>query len=362
MRLSDFDYALPPDLIAQEPVPRRDASRLLVLERGTGQSTHRGFADIAGLLRSGDVLVVNDTRVLPARLFGAYEDGRPVEVLFLGPTDEGTWEALVKPAKFARQGRRLLLASGSLPATVEGAGSYGRRRLRLPEGADLRSILATHGVMPLPPYIKRSVESREPRVENPPPESGLGSRLSTLDSERYQTVYARVEGAVAAPTAGLHFTPELLARLRESGVFLAPLTLHVGPGTFQPVRTEDVTQHRMESEWFRIPEETVLAIREAKRQGHRVVAVGTTCVRTLEFAAAQAGGVHACEGRADLFITPGYPFRVVDALLTNFHLPRSTLLMLVAAFAGLETIRRAYTEAIRMRYRFYSYGDAMLIL
>jgi S-adenosylmethionine:tRNA ribosyltransferase-isomerase len=244
-------------------------------------------------------------------------------------------------------------------------GAVGRRRLRLPDGADLRAALEAYGVMPLPPYIKR----RAARGENTPRDSrrgGPGAQVeepeAARDADRYQTVYARVDGAVAAPTAGLHFTPELLARLRAAGVVLAPLTLHVGPGTFQPVRTDDVSAHRMEPEWFRIPEETARAIGEAKRHGRRVVAVGTTSVRTLEHVAARAGGIRAAEGLADLFIRPGHAFRIVDALLTNFHLPRSTLLMLVAAFAGLDTIRRAYAEAVRERYRFYSYGDAMLIL
>jgi len=356
MRLSDFTYDLPPELIAQTPAPERETSRLLLLDRPSGRLEHHRFADIAGLLGPGDVLAINDTRVVPARLFGRYADGRPVEVLFLARTEGGSWEALVKPAKFARPGVRLLLAGGALSAVVAGSGRYGRRRLTLPEGADLRAVLQAHGVMPLPPYIKR-------RAEQPPDLRGStpSAQLSALDSARYQTVYARVEGAVAAPTAGLHFTAELLARLREAGVTVAPLTLHVGPGTFQPVRTEEIAEHRMEAEWFQIPEATAAAVRRARREGGRVVAVGTTCVRTLEYAASRDGQVWPGEGEADLFITPGYRFRVVDALITNFHLPRSTLLMLVSAFAGMEPIRQAYAEAIRERYRFYSYGDAMFI-
>ncbi|MFA5026532.1 MAG: S-adenosylmethionine:tRNA ribosyltransferase-isomerase [Candidatus Methylomirabilota bacterium] len=375
MRLSDFDYELPPELIAQEPAPRRDASRLLALERATGVLSHRRFGDLPDLLRAGDVLVINDTRVLPARLFGAYEDGRPVEALFLHPVSDGSWEALVKPAKHARPGRQLALAGGRLQATVVGLGTYGRRRLQLPPGTDLRALLKACGAMPLPPYIKRQIEGRAPSAERSPddPAPGspgarpdgsrapLGPRLSALDSDRYQTVYAREEGAVAAPTAGLHFTPELLSRLQSSGILLAPITLHVGPGTFQPVRVDDIRLHRMEPERFRIPEASAAAVRAAKQEGRRVVAVGTTCVRTLEHLAAHHGEVSAAEGWADLFIAPGHVFRVVDALLTNFHLPRSTLLMLVSAFAGRETIRRAYLEAIRERYRFYSYGDAMLM-
>jgi S-adenosylmethionine:tRNA ribosyltransferase-isomerase len=369
MHLSDFDYELPPELIAQHPTMERDASRLLVLDRQSDRLEHRRFSDLPEYLRAGDLLIVNDTKVIAARLFGTYEDGKSVEVLLVRPAEDECWEALVKPAKPARLGRRLHLACGHLLVTVVALGLYGRRVLRLPPDADLRAILHSYGVMPLPPYIRRSTERRVPRQEAgwlsaEREAAGLGPRRSALgaDFERYQTVYAHQEGAVAAPTAGLHFTAALLDRIRQLGVLVHTVTLHVGPGTFQPVRAEDVSRHRMEPEQYVIPEETALAIRAAKTDGRRVLAIGTTSVRTLEHAAQPDGTVRADEGEADLFITPGFRFRVVDALLTNFHLPRSTLLMLVSAFAGLETIRRAYAEAIAKRYRFYSYGDAMLIL
>jgi len=362
MRLNDFDYELPPELIAQYPAGERDASRLLVLDRHSDRLKHRRFSDLPEYLCAGDLLILNDTKVIPARFFGTYEDGKSVEVLLVRPIEDECWEALVKPAKPARLGRRLHLACGHLLVTVAALGLHGRRVLRLPPDADLRAILHSYGVMPLPPYIKRSAERLAPGAEKDA--APLGARRSALgaDFERYQTVYAHQEGAVAAPTAGLHFTTALLDRIRQLGVLVHTVTLHVGPGTFQPVRAEDVSRHRMEPEQYVIPEETALAIRAAKTDARRVLAIGTTSVRTLEHAAQPDGTVRADEGETDLFITPGFRFRVVDALLTNFHLPRSTLLMLVSAFAGLETIRRAYAEAIAERYRFYSYGDAMLIL
>ena len=365
MLLTQFDYNLPPDLIAQEPAPERDASRLLVLERASGRTEHRTFADLPEYLRPGDVLVINDTRVMPARLFGVYDDGKSVEILLVRPAEDHCWEAMVKPAKPARVGRRLLLACGHLEATVVTLGINGRRILRLPPDANLRRILESYGVVPLPPYINRRAASREPSAESEARATScaLDSQLSTLgsDRERYQTVYAREDGAVAAPTAGLHFTPELLGRVRDLGVRICPVTLHVGPGTFLPVRTEDLSEHRMEAERYTIPEGTADAVNTAKREGRRVVAVGTTSVRSLEHAAQGRRMLPAGSGEADLFITPGFRFRMVDAFLTNFHLPRSTPLILVAAFAGLDATRRAYLEAIARRYRFYSYGDAMLI-
>ena len=379
MQLSDFDYELPPELIAQEPATQRDAARLMVLERpapprtasssGAGRIQHRSFSDLPEYLRSGDLLIVNDTKVIPARLYGVFEDNKRVEILLVRPIGDSTWEALVKPAKPARVGRRLILAFGHLEVTVEAQGIHGRRILRLPADADLRAILHSYGVMPLPPYIRRDTTSLEPRAETgtddrgsgyPARRAGCGARGSDFD--RYQTVYAQEEGAVAAPTAGLHFTPELLDRIRERGILVHPVTLHVGPGTFQPVTVEAVSRHRMDPEHYTIPAATARAIRAAKEEGRRVIAVGTTSVRTLEHSASRNEVVRAVAAEADLFITPGYGFQVVDALITNFHLPRSTLLMLVAAFAGLELIRRAYAEAIAERYRFYSYGDAMLIL
>jgi len=368
MQLYDFDYELPPELIAQQPSSERDASRMLVLYRGPAQMEHRRFADLPEYLRPGDVLIVNNTKVIPARLFGTFEDGKSVEVLLVRPVEDQCWEALVKPAKPARLGRQLFLACGRLTVTVVAQGIHGRRILRLPTSVDLRTILHSYGVMPLPPYIKRSTEPQVPaegRWSGAKTETGSsGARRSALggDFERYQTVFAQEEGAVAAPTAGLHFTAALLDRIRGLGILVHPVTLHVGPGTFQPVRVEDVSSHRMEPERYAIPEETAHAVTTAKAQARRVIAVGTTSVRTLEHAANKNGTVQAGEGEADLFITPGYRFRVVDVLLTNFHLPRSTLLMLVSAFAGLESIRRAYAAAIAERYQFYSYGDAMLIL
>jgi S-adenosylmethionine:tRNA ribosyltransferase-isomerase len=366
MRVSDFDYHLPSDLIAQQPARERDAARLLVLHRRTERIEHRGFSDLTEYLRAGDLLVVNDTKVIPARLFGTFEDGTSVEVLLVRPAGDESWEALVSPAKRAAVGRRLVLACGHLTVTVAAQGLHGHRVLRLPAEADLRAILHSYGVMPLPPYIRRSPESRVPSTPWVAEKGAAGSRQqaagSEMDRERYQTVYARDEGAVAAPTAGLHFSSALLERVRRWGVLVHPVTLHVGPGTFRPVRVDDVSHHRVEAERYTIPEATAHAVKAARTEGRRVIAVGTTTVRTLEHAAGADGSLRAGADETDLFITPGYRFRAVDALLTNFHLPRSTLLMLVSAFAGLEVTRRAYAEAIAQRYRFYSYGDAMLIL
>jgi S-adenosylmethionine:tRNA ribosyltransferase-isomerase len=360
MLLSEFDYDLPADLIAQEPAPERDAARLLVLDRTSGRIEHRTFADVPEYLRPGDVLVLNDTRVMPARLFGVFDDGKSVEVLLVRPAGDQCWEAMVKPAKPARVGRRLSLACGHLETEVVTLGIRGRRVLRLPADAALREVLDSYGVVPLPPYIKRRAATETTEAES---ESRLVARGSNpgSDKDRYQTVYAREDGAVAAPTAGLHFTPELLDHIRNLGVQIAPVTLHVGPGTFLPVRTEALSQHLMESERYTIPEATAEAVNAAKREKRRVVAVGTTSVRTLEHATMGRRQVPEGSGDADLFITPGFRFRVADVFLTNFHLPRSTPLVLVAAFAGLGNTRRAYLDAIANRYRFYSYGDAMLI-
>ena len=365
MLLSHFDYDLPADLIAQEPAAERDTSRLLVMDRAGDGVEHRTFLDIPEYLRAGDVLVLNDTRVLPARLFGVFDTGKSVEALLVRPVGDDCWEAMIKPAKFARVGSRLSLACGHLEATVVTLGLHGRRVLRMPSGLNLRAILDSYGVVPLPPYIKRRAESRERRAESESNGSSAdrGSQIAARNSdrERYQTVYARDDGAVAAPTAGLHFTQALLDRIRGLGVHICPVTLHVGPGTFLPVRAEEVSQHRMESERYTIPETTALVVNTAKQEKRRVIAVGTTSVRTLEHSAKDRGLVRPGAGDADLFITPGFRFRVVDVFLTNFHLPRSTPLILVAAFASLEATRRAYQEAIARRYRFFSYGDAMLI-
>lgn len=333
MRLSEFDYHLPSELIAQHPAAERAASRLLHLDGRTGAMQDRMFRDIVGLLDAGDVLVVNDTRVIKARLHGRKETGGEVEVLVERVLDAHRALAMVRASKTPKEGRRLLL-NGGIEAEV-----LGRHEEFFELRFDTRVLdaLAAHGEVPLPPYITHAAE----------PE----------DEGRYQTVYARVPGAVAAPTAGLHFDDALLAALEAKGVKRVPLTLHVGAGTFQPVRVDDVTRHVMHSEWYGIPEETVDAI--ASRTG-RVVAVGTTALRALESAAA-AGELKAGTDETRLFITPGYRFRVVERLVTNFHLPKSTLLMLVSAFAGSDNIRRAYEHAVAERYRFFSYGDAMLL-
>ena len=340
MRTSDFDYDLPPELIAQQPVEPRDAARLLVATRSSGALGHHHVRDLPSLLRPGDLLVLNDTRVMAARLLGARADtGGGVELLLLREHEDGSWSALVRPGRAATAGRqyRLEASDGPLTATV---------RCRAEEIATVtfdRPIdPASAGAVPLPPYIREFAG----------------------DPERYQTVYAREARSAAAPTAGLHFTPGLFERLAKAGVEHAFLTLEVGAGTFRPVRTEDPAEHILPAERYHLPPATADAIRAARAGGRRVVATGTTVVRTLEHAlgASGGGGGGSTEGETALFIRPGHAFTVVDALLTNFHLPRSTLLMLVSAFAGHDLIRKAYAEAVRERYRFYSFGDAMLIL
>ena len=334
-RTADFDYALPPDLIAQRPVEPRDAARLMVVSRGTRALAHRRVRDLPSLLRPGDLLVLNDTRVMAARLAGTRADtGGRVELLLLRERGDGAWEALARPLRAARPGRRFRLnaADGPLDATVVGrAGEAAVVAFERP--IDPASV----GSAPLPPYVR-----------------GFDG-----DPARYQTVYAREARSAAAPTAGLHFTPALFARLAAAGVERAFLTLEVGAGTFRPVRAEDPADHELPPERYRLPSATADAIRDARAGGRRVVAVGTTVVRALEHALGQPGGGAA--GETALFIRPGHRFAVVDALLTNFHLPRSTLLMLVAAFAGRELVLDAYGEAVRERYRFYSFGDAMLL-
>ncbi|MBI3989108.1 MAG: tRNA preQ1(34) S-adenosylmethionine ribosyltransferase-isomerase QueA [candidate division NC10 bacterium] len=343
-----FDYQLPPGLIAQHPPEARDRSRLLVLHRRDRRLEDRLFPDLTAYLQAGDLLVLNDTKVIPARLHGVFQEGGVVEVLLVEEREPDRWEALIKPSKKARPGRKLLFAPGLLEAEVEGWISDGRVFLRLVYEGSFRALLQRYGLMPLPPYIT----SHQP--------SAISHQLNF--GEWYQTVYAKEEGAIAAPTAGLHFTWKLLEQLQGMGVSLAFLTLHVGVGTFKPVRVEAVRDHRMEPERYWIPEETAQAIKTAKEEGQRVVAVGTTTVRALEHSAKQAGEVKAGEGSADLFIYPGYRFKVIDVLITNFHLPQSTPLMLVSAFAGKEFLFKAYQHAILRRYRFYSFGDAMLIL
>jgi S-adenosylmethionine:tRNA ribosyltransferase-isomerase len=344
MDLSLFDYDLPPSLIAQEPVEPRDAARLLVLRRERSVWSDRTFRDLPTLLRPGDCLVVNRTRVIPARLFGEAAHGGRVEMLLLRERAPDRWEALVRPGRRLGLGARVSLAGGLASATVSAVERDGIRVLALQSPWPVRELLARHGLPPLPPYIER--------YDSPKPE----------DRERYQTVYADEEGSVAAPTAGLHFTSALLERVREGGAEVHALTLHVGPGTFRPVTAREVEDHRMDAEEVSIPAVTAEAVNRAHAEGRRVVAVGTTTTRALEWATGPGGQVHAGRGAAGLFIRPGHRFRAVDALITNFHLPRSTLLMLVSAFAGHELTRAAYAHAIRARYRFYSYGDAMLIL
>jgi len=337
MRLAELDYPLPEALIAQAPAPERAAARLLVLDRGGAPLRHAHVGDLPGFLRAGDVLVVNDTRVIPARVYGRRPSGGRLELLFVAPLGEdGDWEVLARGTP--RPGERVHLPGGG-GEWVAPLGD-GRWRLRLALDEPALAWLERVGEVPLPPYVRRA----------PTP----------ADRERYQTVYARVPGAVAAPTAGLHLSAELLGAIAAAGVRVASLTLHVGPGTFLPIRTDDLDHHVMAPEPSDIPPATVEAIGAARARGGRVVAVGTTTVRALESAWAD-GAVRAGRGAAALFIRPGHRFRVVDALLTNFHLPRSTLLALVAAFAGWDRIRAAYAEAVRLGYRFYSYGDAMLI-
>ncbi|HWO04721.1 MAG TPA: tRNA preQ1(34) S-adenosylmethionine ribosyltransferase-isomerase QueA [Methylomirabilota bacterium] len=344
MDVSLFDYELPPELIAQEPAEPRDASRLMVLDRAAGGWEDRRFSELPELLRAGDCLVANRSRVMPARLLGVAEPGgQAVELLLIRPVGDERWEAMVRPGRRFRPGARIGLAGGAALAQVVGEGSEGTRVVAIEAPWPVRELMERHGLPPLPPYIGRH--------DAPKPE----------DRERYQTVYAREDGSVAAPTAGLHFTPELLARLERGSVDVHYLTLHVGPGTFRPLRAGRVEEHRMEAEPIDIPESTAVAIERARREGRRVVAVGTTTTRALEWAAGEDGRVRAGTGPADLFIRPGHRFRVVDALVTNFHLPRSSLLMLVSAFAGRERVLAAYRHAVAARYRFYSYGDAMLI-
>ena len=335
MRLSDFDYHLPPELIAQHPAAERTASRLLRLDGTTGELQDLRFPDIAGLLEAGDVLVVNDTRVIKARLRGRKDSGGEVEVLVERVLDARRVLAQVRASKPPKAGRRIELG-GAQAEVIARRGEF----YELAFDRDALAVLEAAGEVPLPPYI--------------------GHAPASDDEARYQTVYARSPGAVAAPTAGLHFDDALLERLRAKGVAVAYLTLHVGAGTFQPVRHEELSKHVMHAEWYSIPQATADAIAAAKGRKGRVIAVGTTALRALE-SAAEGGGVRPGTAETQLFIVPGYAFRVVDCLVTNFHLPKSTLLMLVSAFAGVDNIRRAYAHAIAGRYRFFSYGDAMLI-
>lgn len=343
MRSVDFDFELPPELIAQTPAAERDASRLMVLRRQEGTVQVDVFPEIVEFFRAGDLLVVNDTRVIPARLLGVKESGGRVEALLVRriPQEGEVWECLTRASKPLRPGSRLLFG-GKLPATVLPGGEEPCRRLEFDCTGDFFALLDEVGRIPLPPYIRREAG----------PE----------DRKRYQTVFARQGTSVAAPTAGLHFTPRILDALREKGVAIHPVTLHVGPGTFLPVRVEDIRNHRMHGEPFAVSAETAAAVNRAREERRRVIAVGTTTIRTLESAAGPDGRLAPGTGVTDLFIYPGYRFKVADALVTNFHLPRSTLLMMVAAFAGQEFVLGAYRRAVREGFRFFSYGDCMLIL
>ncbi len=337
LRLSDFDFDLPEFLIAQEPAPQRDCSRLLALNRATGRIEHGFFTDIERHLVPGDLLIVNDTKVFPCRLLATKPGGGKAEVFLLSERERNLWEALVKGVG---AGKRLSVTE-TIQAEVRGDGADSIKMVRFYGIDDIRTVLSEIGKTPLPPYIKRD--------------------SSPEDRERYQTVYAAKEGAVAAPTAGLHFTGELLHRLKAKGVELATVTLHVGPGTFQPVRVETITEHRMLPERYSITENAATRINCAKVEGRRVIAVGTTSVRSIETAAAGGSRVVPGDGNSELFIHPGYVFKVTDGMITNFHLPKSSLLMLVSAFAGRERILSTYRTAIAEKYRFYSYGDAMVI-
>ena len=348
MNLSDFHFDLPPDRIAQTPASRRDASRLMIVDRRQQRITHDVFANLGDYLQTDDVLVVNDTKVIPARLRGRKAvTGGKVEVFLLHDHGEGVWDVLLKPAARVRPG--VALDIGPLQAEVLERLPDAMARVQFTPG-DIYAALDQVGEIPLPPYIQRDPQQRE---ATPHPGDG--------DRERYQTVYAQHPGAVAAPTAGLHFTPELLSALEGRGIQRATVTLHVGWGTFQPIRTEQITEHRMAREFYRLTAEEAARIRNGRARGGRVVAVGTTSTRTLETVMQQVGDITAATGWSDLFIYPSYRFQIVDALVTNFHLPQSTLFLLVCAFAGRELMLEAYRRAIVERYRFYSYGDAMLI-
>lgn len=340
MKTSDFYYELPKELIAQTPVEPRDSSRLMVLNRETGEIEHRHFYDILDYLNEGDLLVCNDSRVLPARIFGVKETGARVEFLLLKQITGNRWETLCKPGKKAREGAEFIFGDGIMKAKIAGVTEDGNRIVDFDCNENFFAALDKIGQMPLPPYITEELKDRE----------------------RYQTVYSHEPGSAAAPTAGLHFTEELMEKLRAKGVNIAYVTLHVGLGTFRPVKVDDVTKHKMHSEHYEIPEETARLINQTKQNGKRVIAVGTTSCRTLESVASFYGEIKPCDGFTDIFIYPGYEFKVLDGLITNFHLPESTLIMLVSAFAGYDNIMNAYKTAVEEKYRFFSFGDAMLII
>lgn len=339
MKTSDFYFDLPPELIAQTPLEQRDASRLLALDKTTGETRHLHFYDLPSLLRPGDCLVLNDSRVLPARLIGKRAGGGACEVLLLIDRGDKVWECLVRPGKKLRTGAKVTFGDGELAAEIVGEGADGNRLVRFDYEGIFLETLERLGRMPLPPYIKAELE----------------------DGERYQTVYSKVVGSAAAPTAGLHFTQPLLEQIQAMGVKVCYVTLHVGLGTFRPVKAEKLDEHEMHAEYCVIPQETADVVNETKRQGGRVICVGTTSCRTIESWAAEGGTLAASAGWTKIFIYPGYRFKVLDGLITNFHLPESTLIMLVSALAGREHVLAAYEEAVREKYRFFSFGDAMFI-
>ena len=341
MKTSDFYYDLPEELIAQDPLEDRTASRLLVLDRQTGAVEHKIFSDVIDYLNEGDCLVINNTRVIPARLIGEKEGtGGKVEVLLLKRRANDVWETLVKPGKKLKPGAKITFGDGRLRAEVLEVVEEGNRLVKFYYEGIFEEILDSLGEMPLPPYITHKLE----------------------DKEMYQTVYAKFDGSAAAPTAGLHFTKELLNKIEEKGIKLASITLHVGLGTFRPVKVDDVNNHHMHTEWYEVNAEAAEIINETKRNGGRVICVGTTSCRTIESVADENGYMKAKTGETDIFIYPGYKFKVMDGLITNFHLPESTLVMLVSAFAGKENVLSAYETAVKERYRFFSFGDAMILI
>ncbi len=341
MKTQDFDYLLPEELIAQTPVEPRDHSRLLYLNKQTGDTVDKHFYDILDYLQAGDLLVVNNSRVLPARLYGhKLETGSHMELLLLEQKEQLVWETLVKPGKKAKVGAKFSFGDGLLIGEIIEVKDDGNRLVKFTCEGSFFNVLDQIGQMPLPPYITEKLE----------------------DKERYQTVYSKELGSAAAPTAGLHFTEELMQKLRDNGVLIAAVTLHVGLGAFRPVKADEVTEHKMHSEHYLLPPETAELINQTKASGGRVIAVGTTSCRTLESVATFRGKIEPCEGYTDIFIYPGYEFKVLDGLITNFHLPKSTLIMLVSAFAGFDHTMAAYRHAVEERYRFFSFGDAMLIL
>ena len=340
MKTDDFDFDLPEELIAQTPLERRDASKLLVLDKTTGEVSHRHFTDVIDYMEKGDTLVLNDTKVMPARLYGVKEEtGAVIEVLLLKDAGNNVWECLTKPAKRIKEGTIISFGDGKLKAKCSEVLDEGIRKFKLEYKGILYEILDELGEMPLPPYIHEKLK----------------------DKDRYQTVYAKNVGSAAAPTAGLHFTKDLLEKIKNKGVNIAYITLHVGLGTFRPVNVEDVTKHKMHSEYYVMSAEVADLLNKTKEEGHKIISVGTTSTRTLETIASLYGEFKECSGWTDIFIYPGYEFKGIDYLITNFHLPKSTLVMLVSALAGKDNIMKAYNEAIEKRYRFFSFGDSMLI-